>query len=83
MLGGDYQETLPALEISLLGLSVAQLEAYLGDEWPAKALALLCEYFVAFETDVILRYEMATAEPSFVLGEGEEAPVLGFTTAGI
>ena len=83
VLGGDYQETLPALEISLLGLSVAQLEAYLGDEWPAEALALLCEYFVAFETDVVLRYEMATAEPAFVLGEGEEAPVLGFTTAGI
>ncbi|WP_345050577.1 type VI secretion system baseplate subunit TssG [Hymenobacter glaciei] len=83
VLGGDYQETLPALEISLLGLSVAQLEAYLGEEWPAKALALLCEYFVAFETDVVLRYEMATAEPEFVLGEGENAPVLGFTTAGI
>ena len=83
VLGGDYQETLPALEISLLGLSVAQLEAYLSSEWPARALALLCEYFVAFETDVVLRYEMATAEPAFVLGEGEEAPVLGFTTAGI
>jgi type VI secretion system protein ImpH len=83
VLGGDYQETLPALEISLLGLSVAALEAYLADEWPAKALALLCEYFVAYETDVVMRYEMATAEPSFVLGEGEEAPVLGFTTAGI
>jgi type VI secretion system protein ImpH len=83
VLGGDYQETLPALEISLLGLSVPALEAYLAGEWPAKALALLCEYFVAYETDVVLRYEMATLEPSFVLGEGDEAPVLGFTTAGI
>jgi hypothetical protein len=83
VLGGDYQETLPALEISLLGLSVAALEAYLAGEWPAKALELLCEYFVAFETDVVVRYEMATAEPAFYLGEGEEAPVLGFTTAGI
>ena len=83
VLGGEYQETLPALEISLLGLSVAALEGYLAGEWPAKALALLCEYFVAFETDVVLRYEMAAAEPSFVLGEGEAAPVLGFTTAGI
>jgi hypothetical protein len=83
VLGGDYHETLPALEISLLGLSVAELEAYLAGEWPAKALALLCEYFVAFETDVVVRYEMATAEPSFYLGEGEDAAVLGFTTAGI
>ncbi|MBF9219789.1 type VI secretion system baseplate subunit TssG [Hymenobacter ruricola] len=83
VLGGDYQETLPALEISLHGLSVASLEAYLAGEWPAKALELLCEYFVAFETDVVVRYEMATAEPAFYLGEGEDAPVLGFTTAGI
>jgi hypothetical protein len=83
VLSGEYQETLPALEISLLGLSVAGLEAYLAGEWPAKALALLCEYFVAYETDIVMRYEMAATEPSFVLGEGEEAPVLGFTTAGI
>ena len=83
VLGGDYQETLPALEISLLDLTVTQLEAYLAGGWPAKALALLCEYFVAFETDVVVRYEMATATPEFWLGEGDAAPVLGFTTAGI
>lgn len=84
MLGGDYQETLPALEISLHGLSVAELEGYLGGTWRANALALLCEYFVAFETDIAVRYEMATtAGASFRLGEGEEAAVLGFTTAGI
>jgi type VI secretion system protein ImpH len=83
VLGGDYQETLPALEINLLGLTVANLEAYLDGSWPAKALALLCEYFVAFETDVVVRYEMAAAAPEFRLGEGEQAAVLGFTTAGI
>jgi hypothetical protein len=83
VLGGDYQETLPALEISLLHLTVPELEAYLAGAWPAKALALLCEYFVAFETDVVLRYEMATTAPIFQLMEGEGAPVLGFTTAGI
>ena len=83
VLGGHYQETLPALEITLQGLSVAQLEGYLAGEWPAKALDLLCQYFVAFETDVVIHYEMAAAEPSFRLGEGEDAPVLGFTTAGI
>ena len=83
VLGGEYQETLPALEISVLGLTVPALEAYLVGGWPARALALLCEYFIAFETDVVLRYEMATEEPAFVLGEGDAAPVLGFTTAGI
>lgn len=83
MLGGDYQETMPALEISLYGLSIAELEGYLGGRWRAKALALLCEYFIAFETDVVIRYEMAAVESSFQLGEGEEAAVLGFTTAGI
>lgn len=83
VLGGDYQETLPALEITVQGLTVAELEAYLTGGWPAKALALLCEYFVAFETDVVVRYDMATAEPEFRLGEGAGAPVLGFTTAGI
>lgn len=83
VLGGEYQETLPALEVSVQGLSVPALEAYLAGGWPAKALALLCEYFIAFETDVVLRYEMATEEPVFVLGEGDAAPVLGFTTAGI
>ncbi|MFD2721323.1 type VI secretion system baseplate subunit TssG [Hymenobacter monticola] len=82
-LGGDYQETLPALEISLHGLSVAELEGYLSGTWQASALALLCEYFVAFETDITVRYEMAAAEASFYLGEGEDAAVLGFTTAGI
>jgi type VI secretion system protein ImpH len=83
VLGGDYQETLPALEISLQGLTVPELEAYLTNEWPARALALLCEYFIAFETDVVIRYEMAAATPDFYLGEGENAPVLGYTTAGI
>ena len=83
VLGGDYQETLPALEIRLSDLTVTQLEAYLAGEWPAKALALLCAYFVAFETDVVVRYEMAAVTPEFRLGEGENAPVLGFTTAGI
>jgi len=38
---------------------------------------------VAFETDIAVRYEMAAAEVSFQLGEGEDAAVLGFTTAGI
>jgi type VI secretion system protein ImpH len=83
VLGGEYQETLPALEISLQGLTVAEVEAYLSNEWPAKALALLCEYFIAFETDVVIRYEMAAAVPAFHLGEGESAALLGFTTAGI
>ena len=83
LLGGEYQETLPALEISLQNLSVTELQAYLTGEWPAKALALLCNYFVAFETDTVVRYEVAAAEPEFRLGAGDEAPVLGFTTAGI
>ena len=83
VLSGDFQETLPALEIRLLGLAVADLEAYLHNDWPAKALALLCEYFIAFETDVAVRYEMAVTTPAFQLGEGEDAAVLGFTTAGI
>jgi hypothetical protein len=83
VLGGDYQETLPALEISLQNLSVPELEAYLTGAWPAKALALLCEYFIAFETDVVIRYEMATTEPVFQLADGDQAPILGFTTAGI
>lgn len=83
VLGGDYQETLPALEISVQGLSVTALETYLNGAWPARALELLCNYFVAFETDIAIRYEMAVAEASFCLGEGEEAAVLGYTTAGI
>ena len=83
VLGGDYQEMLLALEVTLHGLSVAELETYLGGGWPAKALELLCEYFVAFETDIVVRYEMAATEAHFQLGEGEEAAVLGFTTAGI
>ena len=83
VLGGDYQETLPALEVMLLGLSVAELESYLSGGWQAKALALLCEYFIAFETDTVVRYDMAAAEAHFHLGEGEESAILGFTTAGI
>ncbi|MCC3158610.1 hypothetical protein LJ737_15275 [Hymenobacter sp. 15J16-1T3B] len=83
VLSGDYRETLPALEISLKGLSVAELEGYLNQDWPAKVLALLCEYFVAFETDVTIRYEMAVAELEFRLGEGETTALLGFTTGGI
>jgi len=83
VLGGDYQETLPALEISLQGLSVPQLEAYLTGEWPARALELLCTYFVSFETDTFVQYEMAAASLSFELGEGEQAPILGYNTGGI
>jgi hypothetical protein len=44
---------------------------------------MLCEYFVAFETDIAVHYEMAAVEAQFKLGEGEESAVLGFTTAGI
>ena len=83
VLDGEYRETLPALEIRLQGLVVPELAAYLNGEWPAKALALLCDYFVAFETDVAVVYEMALMEPCFCLGEGEGAAVLGYTTAGI
>ena len=83
VLDGEYWETLPALEIRLQGLAVPELAAYLNGEWPAKALALLCDFFVAFETDVDVHYEMAVAEPAFRLGEGEWAAVLGYTTAGI
>jgi type VI secretion system protein ImpH len=83
VLSGDFQDTQPALEVRLLGLSVADLEAYLRHDWPAKALALLCEYFIAFETDVVVHYEMALTTPTFQLGEGESAAVLGFTTSGI
>ena len=82
-LGGQYQETLPTLEITLQNLNIVELENYLNDAWPARALALLCEYFVAFETDVVIRYDMAAEKASFRLGEGEDAAVLGFTTAGI
>lgn len=83
VLGGAYQETLPALEISLLSLSTAALEVYLAPEsWQARALALLCRYFLAFETDVVLRYEMQPGSESFVLSEAGEA-VLGYTTAGL
>ena len=83
VLGGDYHETLPALEISLHNLTVPALEAYLAGDWPARALALLCKYFIAFETDVVTRYELATTEPVFLLGAGADAPILGYTTAGI
>ncbi|TGE29471.1 type VI secretion system baseplate subunit TssG [Hymenobacter metallicola] len=84
VLGGWYQETLPALEISLGDLSATTLEAYLSDTWQARALKLLCQYFIAFETDVVLRYEVAQETPEFVLGgEENEAPVLGYTTAGL
>ena len=84
VLGGAYQETLPALEISLLALSVAELEAYLAPEtWQARALALLCRYFVAFETDVVLRYELRPGSQSFVLSDAGETAVLGYTTVGL
>jgi len=84
VLGGAYQETLPALEISLLSLSTAELEVYLApDTWQARALALLCRYFVAFETDVVLRYEMQPNSQSFVLSDEGETAVLGYTTSGL
>jgi predicted component of type VI protein secretion system len=57
VLGGDYLETLPALEVSVGGLNIAQLEVYLSGTWSVKALALLCNYFIASEMDVLVRYE--------------------------
>lgn len=84
VLGGMYQETLPALEISLPELTTAALESFLSDSWQARALQLLCQYFIAFETDVVLRYEVAQEAPAFVLADADgEAPVLGYTTAGL
>ncbi|UOQ74791.1 hypothetical protein MUN79_13525 [Hymenobacter cellulosilyticus] len=84
MLGGMYQETLPALEISLPELTTEALEGFLSDSWQARALQLLCQYFIAFETDVVLRYEVAQEAPAFVLADPNgEAPVLGYTTAGL
>ena len=84
VLSGAYQETLPALEISLQSLTTAQLEVYLApDTWQARALKLLCNYFVAFETDVVLRYEMAPTSQSFTLSDEGESAVLGYTTVGL
>lgn len=84
VLSGAYQETLPALEISLQGLTTTQLESYLApDTWQARALKLLCSYFVAFETDVVLRYEMAPTSQSFTLSDEGDTAVLGYTTVGL
>jgi hypothetical protein len=84
VLSGAYQETLPALEISLQALTTAQLELYLSpDTWQARALKLLCSYFVAFETDVVLRYEMAPTSQSFTLSDDGDTAVLGYTTVGL
>ncbi|TGE07763.1 hypothetical protein [Hymenobacter fodinae] len=84
VLSGAYQETLPALEISLLGLSTPELELYLApDSWQTRALKILCNYFIAFETDVVLHYEMAASSQSFVLADEGETAVLGYTTVGL
>ncbi|MCB2409380.1 type VI secretion system baseplate subunit TssG [Hymenobacter lucidus] len=84
VLSGAYQETLPALEIRLHSLSTAALELYLAPgTWQARALALLCQYFVAFETDVVLHYEVAAGNQSFVLSDEGETAVLGYTTSGL
>ncbi|HEX8427327.1 hypothetical protein [Hymenobacter sp.] len=84
VLSGAYQETLPALEVSLLSLSTAELEVYLApDTWQARALGLLCRYFVAFETDVVFRYEVAPGNESFVLSDEGETAVLGYTTSSL
>jgi type VI secretion system protein ImpH len=84
VLSGAYYETLPALEISLEGLSTAELEVFLAPTtWQARVLALLCRYFVAFETDVVLRYEVAPTNQSFVLSDEGETAMLGYTTSGL
>ncbi|MBX0289471.1 hypothetical protein K3G63_03430 [Hymenobacter sp. HSC-4F20] len=84
VLSGGYQETLPALEISLLQLSTAELEVYLdATTWQSQVLELLCRYFIAFETDVVMRYEMTPSSESFVLSDTGDTAVLGYTTAGL
>lgn len=84
VLSGAYQETLPALEISLESLSTAELEVYLSpDTWQARALELLCRYFIAFETDVVLRYEVAPTKHAFTLSDTGETAILGYTTSGL
>ncbi|UOG74184.1 type VI secretion system baseplate subunit TssG [Hymenobacter tibetensis] len=84
VLSGAYQETLPALEVSLLSLSTAELEVYLAPgTWQARALDLLCRYFISFETDVVFRYEVAPGTQSFVLSDEGETAVLGYTTSGL
>lgn len=84
VLGGMYQETLPALEITLLDLTPADLELFFADTWQARAVQLLCRYFVAFETDTVLRYELQpAAAAAFVLSDADsDTPaILGYTTA--
>lgn len=84
VLSGAYQETLPSLEIRLHSLSSAELERFLSpSSWQARALQLLCRYFISFETDVVLRYEMASANRSFLLADEGETAVLGYTTIGL
>lgn len=84
VLGGAYQETLPALEVCLPSLSTTLLAVYLApDSWQARALQLLCNYFVAFETDVVFHYEVAAANQSFVLSDEGETAILGYTTSGL
>ncbi|UOQ68865.1 type VI secretion system baseplate subunit TssG [Hymenobacter volaticus] len=84
VLSGAYQETLPALEVRLPSLSTTLLAAFLApDNWQARALKLLCNYFVAFETDVVFHYEVAAASQSFVLADEGETAILGYTTSGL
>ena len=80
VLGGFYQETLPALEITMESLPAPMLEAYFTDSWQARALQLLCRYFVAFETDIVLHYEVAETAQSFVLSDTSDSAILGYTT---
>ncbi|UYZ62600.1 type VI secretion system baseplate subunit TssG [Hymenobacter weizhouensis] len=82
VLGGLYQETLPALEVTLEDLTPADLELFFTDTWQARALQLLCRYFVAFETDTVLRYELQPAASAmFVLSDSGDTAILGYTTA--
>jgi type VI secretion system protein ImpH len=84
VLSGDYQETLPALEIQLYSLSPAALAGFLSpDTWQVRALHLLCRYFVSFETDVVLRYELADDSRSFRLQDEGETAILGYSTVGL
>ena len=84
VLSGAYYETIPALEISLESLTTAELEVFLApNTWQARVLGLLCRYFLPFEADVILRYEMAPGNQSFVLSDEGETAVLGYTTSGL
>jgi Type VI secretion, TssG len=78
--GSAVLDELPGLEIIIGPIELRSVSEYLQGGEKQRLLAILCDYFVPVELDIVTHVELKKEETAFVLSEGPATAYLGFST---